>query len=148
MEESRRIGVGIGVMLLRQGRILLGHRNEDPEKASSLLGGAGTWTMPGGKLHFGETFEEGARREVSEETGISVNSIKVIAVNNDIADNAHFVTVGLLSEDFDGEARAMESEEITEWKWFDLRKLPTSLYPPSERVIEDYTKDKFYLPPK
>lgn len=62
MEEKKKVGVGFGVMMLKDGKVLLGKRHEDPEKASSLLNGAGTWTMPGGKLHFGETFEEGAKR--------------------------------------------------------------------------------------
>ncbi len=41
---------------LKDGKVLLGKRHDDPEKASSLLKGAGTWTMPGGKLDFSETF--------------------------------------------------------------------------------------------
>ncbi|MFW5746777.1 MAG: NUDIX domain-containing protein, partial [Nanoarchaeota archaeon] len=77
--------VGFGVMLLRNGRVLLGRRHPDPEKADSALDGAGTWTMPGGKLHFQETFEEGAIREVAEETGLRLNNLQVIAVNNDIS---------------------------------------------------------------
>ncbi len=68
------IGVGFGVLLLKDGKMLLGKRHEDPSKASSALHGEGTWTMPGGKLHFRESFEEGAKREVLEETGIKLTS--------------------------------------------------------------------------
>lgn len=70
-------GVGFGVMILKEGKVLLGKRHEDPEKADSLLHGAGTWTMPGGKLHFKESFEEGAYREVLEETGIKIDPDKL-----------------------------------------------------------------------
>ncbi|MEI7478306.1 MAG: NUDIX domain-containing protein [bacterium] len=49
--------------------------------------------MPGGKLHFGETFEEGAAREVLEETGIILHKTHVICVNQDIIETAHFVTI-------------------------------------------------------
>lgn len=56
--SDKKIGVGIGIMILRDGKILLGHRHEDPKKASSLLQGQGTWTMPGGKLDFGEKLAE------------------------------------------------------------------------------------------
>ena len=66
--KEKKVGVGFGVLLLKDKKILLGKRHEDPEKADSELHGAGTWTMPGGKLEFGETFEQGARREVLEET--------------------------------------------------------------------------------
>ncbi|MFH1111651.1 MAG: hypothetical protein V1712_01105 [Patescibacteria group bacterium] len=40
-------------MVLKDGQVLLGLRNSDPAKAGSELYVAGTWTMPGGKIHFG-----------------------------------------------------------------------------------------------
>ncbi len=138
------MGVGIGVILLKDGKILLGKRHEDPEKASSLLKGEGTWTLPGGKLHFGETFEQGAMKEVSEETGMKLNKAKVICINNDKVENAHFVTIGLLSENFEGEAKTLEPDEITEWKWFELDNLPFPLYFPSEKVLKNYKSRVFY----
>jgi len=147
-EEKKYIGAGVGVMLLRKGKVLLGKRHEDPEKASSLLKGEGTWTMPGGKLRFGESFEEGAIREVLEETGIKLkpSQLKVICVNNDKIETAHFVSIGLFSEEFEGEPRVMEPDKITEWKWFELEKLPTPVYFPSARVLENYKQKKFYIP--
>lgn len=141
---EEKIGIGIGIMLMKDGKILLGKRHEDPEKASSLLKGAGTWTMPGGKLHFSESFEEGAKREVMEETGIKLNNVKVICINNDKIEEAHFVTIGLLSEDFEGEADVKEPNEIVKWKWFDLDNLPSPLYFPSSKVLENYKNKEFY----
>jgi len=41
----KTVGVGVGVLILKDNKILLGKRNEDPEKASSFLHGEGTWTM-------------------------------------------------------------------------------------------------------
>jgi len=41
MEKQNKVGVGFGVMIFKNNKILLGKRNEDPEKASSLLNGAG-----------------------------------------------------------------------------------------------------------
>lgn len=125
-----KIGVGFGVMLLNGNRVLLGKRHDDPEKADSLLNGAGKWTMPGGKLDFGETFEDGAKREVEEETGIKVGNLDVTCVNQDMVQDAHFVTIGLFCEDFSGEPKVMEPDEITEWRWFDLDNLPNPLYFP------------------
>ncbi len=60
MVFTAKVGVGVGVALVRDGKVLLGHRHDDPEKADSLLHGEGTWTVPGGKLDFGETLEDGA----------------------------------------------------------------------------------------
>jgi 8-oxo-dGTP diphosphatase len=130
MSEKMKIGVGFGVMLLNGNRVLLGKRHDDPEKADSLLNGAGKWTMPGGKLDFGETFEDGAKREVEEETGIKVGNLDVTCVNQDMVQDAHFVTIGLFCEDFSGEPKVMEPDEITEWRWFDLDNLPNPLYFP------------------
>ena len=42
MEDKKKVGVGIGVMVLKEGKVLLGKRHENPEKASSLIKGAGT----------------------------------------------------------------------------------------------------------
>ncbi len=146
--EKKKVGVGFGVMILKDSKVLLGKLHEDPEKASSLLNGAGKWTMPGGKLHFGEAFEEGAKRETLEETGIRLNSVKVICINNDMVDDAHFVTIGLFSDDFEGEPRVMEPDEIIEWRWFDLHNLPSPIYFPSAKVLENYKNKKFYVPEK
>lgn len=144
-EKKKKVGVGFGVFILKDNKILLGKRHEDPEKASSLLNGAGTWTMPGGKLHFGETFEEGAIRETLEETGIKLNNVDVICVNNDMVETAHFITIGLFSDDFEGEPKVMEPDEITEWHWFDLDNLPDPIYFPSAKVLENYKNKKFYV---
>ena len=138
------IGAGIGVMILKNNKILLGKRNDDPKKASSALHGEGTWTMPGGKLHFGETFEQAAQREVMEETGMKVNKIKVISLTNNIISDAHFITIGFLCEDFLGEPEIREPDEITEWKWFELDNLPKPIFFPSQGVLDNYLSNKFY----
>lgn len=146
MAEKKRVGVGFGVMLLKDGKVLLGHRHEDPEKASSLMHGEGSWTMPGGKFEFGESFEDGAARETLEETGIKLNkdNIKVISLANDIVHDAHFVTVGFYCDDFEGEPQVMEPDEITEWKWFDLNNLPAPMFFPSQEVLDNYLAGKIY----
>ena len=147
-EEKKKVGAGFGVMILREGKVLLGKRNDDAEKASSALRGEGTWTMPGGKLEFGESFESGAKRETLEETGIKLKSVKVLCLNNNKNEHAHFVTIGLFSDDFNGEPKVMEPDEITEWKWFTLTTLPEKMYFPSAKIIENYRKGKFYLEDK
>ena len=145
MKKEKKVGVGFGVMLLKDRKILLGRRNEDTKKADSELRGEGTWTMLGGKLEYQESFKEGARREVMEETGIILKNVKVICVNNDKNEYAHFVTIGLFSEDFEGEAEVLEPEEITEWKWFESKDLPRNIFLPSKKVLENFKSKKFYF---
>lgn len=144
--ENKKVGVGFGVMMMKEGKVLLGKRHSDPDKADSELHGEGTWTMPGGKLEFGESFEDGAKREAFEETGIKLDEVRVICVNNDKNEYAHFVTIGLFSDKFSGEAKVMEPDEIVEWQWFDLDNLPTPLFPPSLKIIDNYKKKLFYIP--
>lgn len=131
-------------MVLRQGRVLLGKRNDDAEKASSELHGEGTWTMPGGKLDFGEKLEEAAHREALEETGIKLNKLELMSVADEILADKHFVTVGFLCEDFNGEPQTMEPEEITEWRWFFLDELPEKVFPPSAKIIKNYLNKTIY----
>ena len=109
--------------------------------------GEGTWTMPGGKLHFGETFEIGARREVLEETGIEIDldSLSVISLANDMVPDAQFITIGLLYTKPTAEPKVMEPDEITEWRWFPLDNLPTPLFFPSKEILENYFNKRFYL---
>jgi len=134
--------IGVGVMLLKNGKVLLGRRHSDPEKADSELHGEGTWTMPGGKLEFGERLVDCAFREVLEETGIKIDKekLKMISVADDIVPDAHFVTIGFSCRDFFGEAEVKEPDEIVEWKWFELDKLPSPIFGPSRKVLEKYKK--------
>jgi 8-oxo-dGTP diphosphatase len=133
-------GVGCAVMLLKDGKVLLGHRHDDPEKADSMLNGAGTWTLPGGKMDFQERPRDCARREAKEETGIDVGDVDLVSVGNDRVKTAHFVTLGFKSTDFRGEAKVMEPDEITEWKWFPINSTPQRMFPPARKVIENYKR--------
>jgi 8-oxo-dGTP diphosphatase len=139
-----KMGIGVGVIILKDGKILLGKRSVNPEKASSFLNAEGTWTLPGGKMNFGESFEDVARREVEEETGMEVKNLKMVSVTNDVDENAHFVTIGFLCKDFSGEPKTMEPEEITEWKWFQLENLPSQIFFISEKMIKNYKENVFY----
>ena len=143
---QKKVGVGFGIMILKDDKILLGKRHNDPDKADSKLHGEGTWTMPGGKFEFGETFEASAAREVIKETGIEVNQdkLKLISLSNDRVIDAHFVTIGFLCEDFRGEAKVMEPDEITEWRWFDLDDLPDKVFFPSAKVLKNYLDNTIY----
>jgi len=137
---EKKVGVGFGVMILKDDKVLLGQRHIDPQKADSKLHGEGTWTMSGGKIHFGESFEQGCFREVFEETGLKINikKIKLISVTNDIVSDAHFVTFGFLCTDFKGIPQVKEPDEITIWNWFELKLLPKPLFLPSKKAINNY----------
>jgi ADP-ribose pyrophosphatase/8-oxo-dGTP diphosphatase len=143
--KKKVASAGLGVILEENGKVLLGKRHFDPDKADSEFRSAGVWSLPGGKLDWGETLEEGAVREVKEEAGITIRDPKVISVHNHMNEYAHFVTVGMIVKKWRGKPKVMEPDEITEWKWFSLDKLPKERYFPSFEVIENYKKGKFYI---
>jgi len=145
--ENKRVGIGFGVLIKQNGKILLGKRHEDPDKADSVFRVSNVWTMPGGKLDYGENFIEGAQREVKEETGLDIRGedLEVICINEDMNEHAHFITIGLIANAFTGEPQVLEPEEITEWKFFDMNDLPKNIYFPSAKVLENYKQNKFYI---
>src|SRR5258706_5563292 len=71
-EYPERPMVGVGGVIIDQGRALLIRRGSEP-----LLG---EWSIPGGTLELGETLEEGVARELLEETGLTVRVIELIEV--------------------------------------------------------------------
>ena len=135
---NNEVRVGVGILVLKDSRILLGKRNE-----GNVLGGD-SWTCPGGKLEFGENIVNAVKRETEEETGIKVNEIKLTSVSNDIAYGNHFVTLGFVCKKFDGQPKVMEPNKITEWKWFSINELPKPLFLPSEKLINNFKEGKIY----
>lgn len=145
MNAITKIGIGVGTMVMRDDKVLLGLRNPDKEKASSELQGQGTWTMPGGKVDEGEKLIEAAYRELAEETGIANIDLQFIALQDDITDFAHYVTAGFIGElSRDIEPQVLEPETIMEWRWFDLNDLPENMYFPSRKFIEKYQNEVSY----
>lgn len=146
ISQDKKVGVGVGIMILKNNKILLGKRHEDPNKADSELHGEGGWTMPGGKVNFGETLEEAASREIQEETSLKVNpaELKFISLSNDKVADAHFITIGFLCKNFKGKPKVMEPDEITEWKWLNLNTPPEKMFFPSLRLLKNYLDNIVY----
>jgi len=79
-----------------------------------------------------------------EETGIIAKKLQVICVSNEKVPDAHFVTIGMLCTEFEGEPRVMEPDEITEWRWFPVDKPPEPMFFPAEKILKNYMEKKFY----
>lgn len=80
--------IGVGVVVLRHGptgqEVLLIRRAHPPR--------AGEWSIPGGKQEWGETLQEAARREVREETGLSIAGLRLIDVVDFVTREGGLVT--------------------------------------------------------
>ncbi len=93
--------VGVGAVVMMDGRIVLVKRGHEPLKDR--------WNLPGGGVELGETLEAACIREVREETGLDVRVGPVIEVFDRIMYDAeggvqyHFVLVDYLCHAIGGE---------------------------------------------
>ena len=116
--------IGIGVIVIKNGKVLLGKRKN--------AHGEGSWSFPGGHLEFNETWKECARRETFEETGILINNIRFAAATNDIfkKEKKHYITLMMVGEYASGKVKLMEPDKCEKWEWFDWHNLPEPLFLP------------------
>lgn len=122
--------VGLGVCIIKNNKVLLGKRKN--------AHGEGSWCFPGGHLEFGESYEECARRETSEEVGLSIKNMQFVTATNDIfpEENKHYITVYMLAEYADGKVEIKEPDKMVEWGWFSWDKLPQPLFIPMKNLIK------------
>ena len=106
--------VGVGAVVIDGGRVLLVRRGNPPLK--------GEWSLPGGALELGETLEEGAVREVLEESGLAVETVGLVEVldriNKEEAGNRilyHYVLVDFLCRVVGGKLEAASDVEDARW---------------------------------
>ena len=133
------IKTGIGVLVLNDNKILLGHRVPKQTDTGGIYE-PDSWTFPGGKQEYEETLLETAIRETKEETNLLLKDVQVFTATDEFQTDRHFVTIGVISSSYEGELKVMEPEKINEWKWFNLNDLPNNLYTPSKNMIEEYKK--------
>ena len=129
--SEKKPGVGVGIWIERDGKVLLGLR------VSSNPNAGGSWTFAGGKIDFGESFEEVGARELLEETGLRGKDFEVIGVTNDVYGDWHWVVVDLKPRVLEGEVENKEPHKFVEWKWFSLNELPEPLHPSTKSLIEN-----------
>ncbi|MCL6708371.1 NUDIX domain-containing protein [Pseudomonas sp. R2.Fl] len=114
-------GLGVGLAILRDGKILLYRRMKAPE--------AGHWNIVGGKIDHMEPAEQAARREAEEETGLSIGAIDFVSLTEQIieADDQHWVSLLYKTSNFTGEPSLTEPDKLSDFGWFDFDALPEPL---------------------
>ncbi|WP_026614017.1 NUDIX hydrolase [Ensifer aridi] len=114
-------GLGCGLAILRDGKILLCRRLKAPE--------AEHWSIVGGKVDHMERSEDAARREAEEESGLSIHSTRFLCISEQMieSDRQHWISLIYVTEDFSGEPRLTEPDKLSEIGWFDFTALPQPL---------------------
>lgn len=120
--DCRRPHPGIGCFVVRNGRFLMGRRHG--------AHGAGTWSVPGGWIEWGESPEAAAIREVREETGMLVVDARVAgATTTSHPEGMCSVTLWVVARWISGEPVVMEPDKYAEHRWYGLDEaLPAPLF--------------------
>ncbi|UTI86390.1 NUDIX hydrolase [Mammaliicoccus sciuri] len=147
--SSLRDKVGHAPVILVGALVLI--FNKDKQVLLQLRSDNESWGLPGGTMELGESFEEGATREVYEETNLEIQNLKFITnfSGKDYhmvypnGDQAYTVTALFESEEYEGELSA-DIKETQNLKFFDIDKLPQNISPPvkMKEFIINYLSQK------
>lgn len=135
-----RPAVGIGIIIENpQKQILIGKRK----------GAHAPWySIPGGHLELGESFEQAAIREIHEETGMAIHAPQLIGVTNNLhtfeLEGYHSISIIMLVKNVIGEPKLMEPDKCEGWFWVDPGQLPQPHFDASEYAINNYLSGRFY----
>ncbi len=111
--------VGVGAVIVENGKILLVKRANEPNK--------GKWSVPGGLVRSGEKLKEALKREIREELGVEIETGDVAWVTDEIYFDRngrveyHYIVIDLFARIVDGVPKAMSDAD--EVRWFDLSKI-------------------------
>ena len=122
--------IGIGVIVRREGRVLMGKRKG--------LRGNGEWWFAGGKPEPGEWPVAAARRELFEETGLVATRVEKMPIwTYDLfPDGVSFITIYFEARVPKGEPENKEPRKCEGWQWVDPYDPPTPNFGSSMEVFE------------
>jgi ADP-ribose pyrophosphatase YjhB (NUDIX family) len=126
----REARVGCGVVVLRDGKLLLLKRVNPPE--------ADHWGLPGGKVDWLEPAAVSAARELLEETGVTAGPMALLCAADyiDEAAGEHWLCPIYLALEATGEAHRAEPHKHSDLGWFDPANSPSPLTVTAQAAIE------------
>ncbi|MEO0132447.1 MAG: NUDIX hydrolase [candidate division WOR-3 bacterium] len=129
MKEIKYPKLAVDVIINYQGRVVLVKRKNPPYG----------WALPGGYVEYGETVEEAARREVKEETGLTLTSLQQFHVYSRPSRDPRGHTVSVVFT-ADGFGKLIARDDAQEIGLFELNNLPLDLAFDHREILEDYKK--------
>ncbi len=121
MSDRIQFPIGINILIIRDGKLLLGKR-----KGSY---GAGMWGLPGGHLEHDECMIDAAARELAEETGLTATYFEFVNLfnNHQGKEIMHYLQIGFIAHEVQNEPVLKEPNRCEEWRWFKLTDLPEDI---------------------
>ncbi len=136
--NENRPKIGVGVMIFKDNKILLGKR-----KGSH---GAGEYTWPGGHMEYMESFEQTIRRETKEETGLEIENVKFLRLLNLKAyAPKHYVDILMTADWKSGEPKVLEPNTCEGWDWYNINNLPEPLFKAVYSGVEAHKTGKIFF---
>jgi 8-oxo-dGTP diphosphatase len=130
--------VGVGIMVLKNGKVLFGKRKN--------AHGDGEYSFPGGHLEHGESIIDCAKREVVEETGVEITNVRLLCVSNEKKYlPKHYLNVGLIAEWLANEPSVTEPDKYIEVDWYEIDKLPEPKFEVVNNYLEAYRTGKNFF---
>jgi 8-oxo-dGTP diphosphatase len=106
--------------------------------------GRGSFATPGGKQMEGETLEQCAKRELEEETGLTLDQSKPISVYyTRTEDGKQILSIGVLAMYWSGEVETKEPNKHSDWAWHKLNNLPLPIFEFTEKAINQFVDNKY-----
>jgi 8-oxo-dGTP diphosphatase len=127
------------VILSPKGQVLI--LREASSAAHPTNTKSGRYQLPGGRLESGEAFEEGLRREVSEETGLVIEIGKPLLVGEwrPIVQGVPRQIIGVFMIAKSSSEKITLSGEHDKFLWIDPRKRAEyDIVPPDWEAIDTY----------
>jgi len=100
--------VAVGAVVVHDGSLLLVRRGHGPA--------AGEWSVPGGRVEWGETLAEAVVREVAEETGLECVCGELLALAEVVETDHHFVILDFLATVLD-HGEPVAGDDAAEVRW-------------------------------
>jgi len=95
------------------------------------------WALPGGFLEEDETMQEGAKRELEEETGLKLEKLQQIGAFGTPGRDPRGRTISIAFVGLIGtEAKVKASDDAVEVKWFNLNNLPVLAFDHRDIISE------------